>query len=147
MQSTDPATTSAPIEEQDGTGSAGAAGLILFASVVMVMIGIMHVIWGLSAIINDQFFVVTENYIFQFDVSTWGWIHLIAGIIVLLAGFSLYSGAVWARAVGILLAVISIVANFASIPYYPFWSILMIALGVFVIWALTVHGDAFRDLT
>jgi hypothetical protein len=144
MQSTDPTGAPATMEDPESASGAG-MGMIVFASIVMVMIGMMHAIWGLSAIINDQFFVVTENYIFQFDVSTWGWIHLIAGIIVFLAGFSLYSGAVWARAVGVVLAVISIIANFASMPYYPFWSILMIALAVFVIWALTVHGDAFAS--
>jgi len=144
MQSTDP--TGGPATMDDTEASSGAGmGMIVFASIVMVMIGMMHAIWGLSAIINDQFFVVTENYVFQFDVTTWGWVHLIAGIIVFLAGFSLYSGAVWARMVGVVLAVVSIIANFASMPYYPFWSILMIALAVFVIWALTVHGDAFAS--
>lgn len=144
MQSTDPTGSPATMEDPEASSGAG-MGMIVFASIVMVMIGMMHAIWGLSAIINDQFFVVTENYIFQFDVSTWGWIHLIAGIIVFLAGFSLYSGALWARTVGVVLAVVSIIANFASMPYYPFWSILMIALAVFVIWALTVHGDAFAS--
>jgi hypothetical protein len=72
-------------------------------------------------------------------------IHLVAGVIILLAGFGLFSGAVWARTVGVTLAVLSAIANFLTIPYYPLWSILIIALDIFVIWALTAHGrDVIR---
>ena len=76
----------------------------------------------------------------EFDATAWGWIHLIAGIIVLLAGFGLFSGAVWARTVGVIVATISAIANFIWLPYYPLWSLTIIAIDVFVIWALTVHG-------
>jgi hypothetical protein len=91
---------------------------------------------GLIAIVNNEFFVATRDYLFKFDVTTWGWIHLVLGIVIGLAGFSLLSGALWARAVGITLAVLSAIANFLFIPYYPFWSLLIIALDVFAIWAL-----------
>jgi len=124
--------------------SAGAAGLTVFAAVLMIMVGIFHAAQGLVAIINDTFYVVGEEYVFQFDVTTWGWIHLLLGILVATAGFALFSGAVWARTVGVALAVLSAVANFLWMPYYPFWSIAIIALNVFVIWALTAHG---RDIT
>jgi hypothetical protein len=73
-------------------------------------------------------------------VTSWGWIHLIGGVVVALAGFFVFSGALWARSIGIVLAGLSAIANFLFIPYYPFWSLLMIALDVFVIWALAVHG-------
>jgi len=137
--STEPTT-----RESQGTYSAGAAGLTVFAAVLMIMVGIFHAAQGLVAIVNDTFYVVGEEYVFQFDVTTWGWIHLLLGILVAVAGFALFSGAVWARTVGVALAVLSAVANFLWMPYYPFWSIAIIALNVFVIWALTAHG---RDIT
>jgi hypothetical protein len=129
---------------RDTEYSAAAAGLTVFAAVMMIMIGIFHAAQGLVAIVNDSFYVVGEEYVFQFDVTTWGWIHLLLGILVAVAGFALFSGAVWARTVGVALAVLSAVANFLWMPYYPFWSIAIIALNVFVIWALTAHG---RDIT
>jgi len=89
---------------------------------------------------DDTFYVTTPNYVLEFDVTTWGWIHLIAGIIVALAGVALFSGRTWARVVGITLAFLSAIATFAFIPYYPVWSLLIIALNVFVIWALAAHG-------
>jgi hypothetical protein len=87
----------------------------------------------------------TRNYLFKFDVTTWGWIHLILGIIVALAGWGLLSGRTWARVVGITLAVLSAIANFLWLPYYPLWSLLIIALDVLVIWALAAHGHELRD--
>ena len=85
---------------------------------------------------------VTE-YVFQFDVTTWGWVHLILGIVVILAGVALFSGAVWARTIGVILAVVSAIAAFAWLPYYPLWGGLIAAAAIFVIWALTAHG---RDI-
>ncbi len=106
----------------------------------MIMIGVFHAIAGLVALFEDSFYVVAPNYVFEFDVTTWGWIHLIAGIVVVLAGSASCRGQTWARVVGIMLAVLSAIANFGFIPYYPVWSLLIIALDVFVIWALAAHG-------
>ena len=101
---------------------------------------------GLVAIVDDNFYVATKEYVFQFDRTTWGWIHLIFGIVVFLAGLSLFKGAIWARTVGVILGVISAVVGFAWLPWYPIWGILIVVIAVSVIWALTVHGrDA--DLT
>ena len=94
--------------------SGWAVGYIMFASFILIMVGIFHAIDGLAAIINDTFYAPVGDYVFKFDVTAWGWIHLIAGIIVLIAGFSLYSGAVWARTVGVILALISAVAAWAA---------------------------------
>lgn len=127
--------------EQRRSGTA--VGFTIFASVMLMLIGVFHAIAGLAGIFENEFYAVTPNYILEFDVSTWGWIHLIWGIIVLLAGFGLWSGAVWARTVGVTVAGISALANFAFIPYQPVWSLLIIALDVMVIWALTAHG---RDI-
>ncbi|HEY2802320.1 MAG TPA: hypothetical protein VGJ67_00205 [Actinomycetota bacterium] len=124
--------------------SGAAVGYIMFASFILIMIGIFHAIDGLAAIVNNNFYVPLGDYVFKFNVTTWGWIHLIGGIIILLAGFSLYGGAIWARTVGVIVALISAIASFASLPYYPIWSIIIIILDVCVIWALTLHG---RDAT
>lgn len=117
--------------------SGWAIGGYIFAGTLMILIGIFQAFTGLAAIFEDQFYVVTENYVYDIDVTAWGWIHLILGIVVVLAGFSLFAGTTWSRVVGIMLAVLSALANFLFIPYYPFWSLLMIALAVWVIWALT----------
>jgi hypothetical protein len=121
--------------------SGWAVGGTVFAGVIMVMIGVFHAIAGIVAIVDDTFFVVARNYTFEFDVTSWGWIHLIGGVIVALGGAYVFSGATWARVLGITLAVVSAVANFFFIPYYPFWSLLMIALAVWVIWSLSRPVD------
>ena len=123
--------------------SSVAAGLIVFAGVAMVMIGAFHAFMGLVALFNDDFYVAGQKWIFEFDLTTWGWIHLIGGIAVVAAGFFVFAGAVWARPVGIAVAAISALLNFMWLPYYPLWTIIIIALDVLVIWALSVHGRDF----
>lgn len=126
--------------------SSWAAGFAIFAGIMMVMIGTFQAIQGLAAIVKDQFYVVGRNYAFEVDVTTWGWIHLLLGILVGVAGFFVFSGQPWARAVGVTFAVLNAIAQFFFLPYYPVWSILMIALDVAVIWALCVYGrDAVRS--
>ncbi len=117
-----------------------AVGLTVFAGVMMIMVGVFQAIQGLVALFNDTFYVVGEKWTFQFDITTWGWIHLLVGVLLVLAGFFLFTGAVWARAIGIAAVAGSAVLNFMWLPYYPMWGVLVIALDVFVIWALTVHG-------
>ena len=104
------------------------------------LIGIYQILAGLAAIINDDFFVVSDDYIYDIDATGWGWIHLIVGIIVLAGGVGLFYRKVWAGALAIALAILSAIVNFFFIPYYPFWSILIIALNVFVIWSITRPG-------
>ena len=122
------------------TTSGWAVGFILFAAIMMIMAGIFQALAGLIAIFQNEFYVATRNYLFKFDATTWGWIHLIVGVIVVLAGWGLLSGRTWARVVGITLAVLSAITNFLFIPYYPFWALTIIALDIFVIWALAAHG-------
>jgi hypothetical protein len=122
-----------------------AVGFILFAAVMMIMVGVFQALQGLVAIFENEFYVPTRNYLFQFDATTWGWTHLLLGLLVAFAGYGLLSGKTWARTVAIFLAVLSAIANFAFIPYYPFWSLLIIALDVFVIWAIAAHGGSLRD--
>ena len=117
--------------------SGWAVGGITFAATMLILIGIFQGINGLVAIFNDEFFVVTENYTFDLDVSAWGWIHLLIGVGLVLTGYFLIQGATWAGIVAITAAVLTAVANFFFVPYYPFWSILVIGLSCWVIWALT----------
>jgi len=117
-----------------------AVGMSVFAGTIMIMIGVMHVFQGLVALINDTFYVAGEEWVFQFDVTTWGWVHLILGAVIALAGFFVFTGAIWARTIGVIMAVVSGVATFAWLPYYPLWGLIVIVLDVFVIWALTAHG-------
>jgi hypothetical protein len=120
--------------------SSWAVGGAIFAAVIMMIVGVFHVIAGLTAVIKDKFFVVTPNYLLTFNVSGWGWIHLIMGGVLVIAGFFVLSGRLWARAIGILVVALSAIANFLFIPYYPFWALLMIGLDVFVIWSLATYG-------
>ena len=124
--------------------SGWAIGGITFAVVMLAMIGIFQLIAGLVAIIDDDFYVVGQNYTFDIDTSAWGWIHLLLGVLLVLASYGLYSGATWGAAVAIVMAVLAAVENFFFIPYYPFWSLLVIALCVWVIWALTRPGATDR---
>jgi hypothetical protein len=125
--------------------SGWAVGFILFAAIMMIISGVWQALAGLVAIFENEFYVAARNYTFEFDATTWGWIHLLLGLIVAFAGWGLLSGRTWARLVGITLAALSATANFLFIPYYPFWSLLIIALDIFVIWALVAHGREFSD--
>jgi hypothetical protein len=127
-------TTEAPVV------SGWAIGGITFAGTMMLLIGIFQAIAGLAAIIEDEFFVLTENYVFDLDVTAWGWIHLILGVLVAFAGYALFARRPWAAVVAIALAMLSAIANFLFIPYYPFWSLLMIGVAIWVIWSLTRPG-------
>jgi hypothetical protein len=145
LQMTEDAYSSSRARRAEREASGTAVGFILFAAIMMLMSGIFQAIQGLVAIFENEFYVATRNYLFQFDATTWGWIHLIGGIIVVLAGWGLLSGQTWARTVAIIVAVLSAIANFAFIPYYPFWSLLIITLDIFVIWAVAAHGGSMRE--
>jgi hypothetical protein len=113
-----------------------ATGGLIFAGTLMVVLGVWQALIGIAAIWQDAFFEVPAEYAYDINVAGWGWIHLILGIVVFLAGLGVFTGALWARAVGILLATLSAIAHFLFLPYYPLWSIIVVALAVFVIWAL-----------
>ena len=124
--------------------SSVAIGVTYLAAVTMIILGFFEALQGLSAVIRKSYFVVGSNYLWKLNVTGWGWIHLVLGVVVLLAGIALIGGATWARVVGVALAGVVSIANFLWLPYQPLWSIIIIALSVVVIWALTVHG---RDVT
>jgi hypothetical protein len=119
-----------------GTNGGFATGWMMFAAVLMVLSGLLNLLQGIAAIAKDDVFVTTGDYVFRFNLTGWGWVHLLLGIVILLAGIALFTGAVWARVVGVALAGLGLVSNFLWLPYHPFWSIVLIAMDVLVIWAL-----------
>jgi hypothetical protein len=120
--------------------SGWAIGWALFSAVMLITVGCFQAIAGIAAIAEDDVYVEAPNYILQLDVTTWGWIHLLLAAILILSGLGIMTGNVIARSVGVLVAAVSMVANFAFIPWYPLWSIAVIAVDIAVIWALTAHG-------
>jgi hypothetical protein len=115
-----------------------AASGSMFAAVVLLLTGLWQLVMGIVATVRGEFFVVTRNYLYTFSTTGWGILHIVLGALVALAGLALFTGAPWARALGIFFAALSATANFFFIPYYPFWSLLEIAMAVFVIWSLAV---------
>ena len=123
----------------------GWVGPIVFAAVVMMVIGVMHGFEGIVALLDDDYYLVPKNGLaIHINYTGWGWTHLIVGTAVLVAGFCVLLGQVWARVVGVILAVLSILMNMAFLAASPGWTTIMIALDVLVIWALTFHGRDVR---
>jgi hypothetical protein len=116
-------------------------GLALFAGVMMIITGVNQVLLGISALLNDNVYVRTPNYVYSFDLTAWGWIHLLFGILLVATGFGVLMGQGWGRAVGIGLVSLNLIANFLFLPYFPLWSLLLIALDGAIIWALAVSGE------
>jgi hypothetical protein len=108
----------------------------IFASTLLAMVGIFQILAGIAAIAKDKVYVAGIEYVYQFDITTWGWIHLILGVIAFVVGICMLLGQTWARIAGIVIAVVGSIAAFAFMPYYPFWALAMLALYVFVIWSL-----------
>ena len=141
---TDQTTSPQEYVDEQPPPSGWAVGLTMFAGVLMIMAGAFQAFAGLVALSKDEIFAKTPNYLLQLDTTRWGWGHLLLGLLIVGAGFAVLKGQTWGRVVAIILVSLSALANFAFIPYYPFWSIIIIALDVFVIWALAAHG---RDIT
>jgi hypothetical protein len=120
------------------------AGWVWFAGLLMIVIGSLDFFQGLIAIIRDKYYVLAPNQIIVFDMTTWGWVMLVWGIVVALAGFSLLSGSAWARWFTIVVASLNFIAQlgFVGSYQYPLWALTAIALNIVVLYALTVRwGD------
>ncbi|MFE0368561.1 DUF7144 family membrane protein [Streptomyces tendae] len=126
-----------------------ATGLAAFAAVMLFLAGLLTLFRGIMAIAEDDVFVTTPNYVFQFDLTGWGWIHLALGALAMVVSAGLLRTATWARVTGVAIAGLVIIANFLSLPYYPVWSVVMITISGFVIWALCVmkRGGNLYDLS
>lgn len=132
---------------QDRQVSHTAIGLTIFAAILLIISGVSHAIVGIAGIAKDDATVyantLDKTYVLHMSTATWGWIQLILGIIVALAGIGLFSGQLWARTVAVIVTSVSLVANFGFIPIYPLWAFVLIAINIAIIWALTAHG---RDI-
>ena len=121
-----------------------AAGGTVFAACLMILVGVWQVLVGVAAIAEDSIFVETPGYIYQLDLTGWGWIHLVIGALAVIAGLFIFAAQEWARWLGIALAIVSAVGQFFWLPYQPLWSMMVIAADVFVIWALATVGEGMR---
>jgi hypothetical protein len=135
--------------EGQGTGYrevTGWVGWIVFAAVVLMVNGSFNAIQGLSALLRDEGYWVTNGgEVLMFDITGWGWIHLILGIVTVIVGFLLLQGSTFARVLAIGLVFLNMIAQFAYLPIFPFWGIVGIAVGFFVLYALIVHGGELKS--
>ncbi|MEU9920552.1 hypothetical protein AB0H51_04380 [Streptomyces griseoluteus] len=124
--------------EYNGLAEGGA----VFAGVLMLVNGILHIFQGISAIALDDVYARINAYVYKIDLTGWGWILLVAGVIVVAAGIGVLMGAPWARVVGIVIVSLGLILQFLFLPYAPLWSLITIALDFFIIWALaTWHPE------
>jgi hypothetical protein len=124
----------------------GWVGWIAFAATMMIIGGALNMLYGLVAVVNDTWVgwnQVTRNAVVV-DLTAWGWVHLAAGLCLLLAGIGVLSGNILARTVGVIVAAISLIVNFFFIPVYPLWALTVMVLDALVIWALTAHGREMK---
>jgi hypothetical protein len=140
-----PAGYAAPRYAAEPPPSTGAAAGTVLAGVLMMLGGAWGFLTGLAAVLKKAFFVpVSNTYPYHWNVTDWGWTHLALGAVVFAAGVCVLLGMVWARVIGVILATLSAIASFLFIPYYPFWSIILVAIDVYIIWALVSPGRRRR---
>lgn len=119
-----------------GRASSG-AGQLHFAAVIVLVTGVFQLLVGLAVLTRDEFFVATANYLYVIDIHVWGWLHLGLGALLVLTSVALFTAATGVRVLAVALAALSAIANFLFIPYHPTWSLLIIALDVILIWAIS----------
>ncbi|GAD86383.1 acetyltransferase [Nocardia asteroides NBRC 15531] len=124
-------------EEEPFQRQAVAEGISVTAACMLLILATVSVLQGIAALRDDEIYVAGVEYIYQFDTTTWGWIHVVLGGIALICGVGLVLGSTWGRYAAVGIAALVIVANFLSLPYYPAWSIIIIGLSVVIIWAVT----------
>jgi hypothetical protein len=127
------------------TGRTGWTGWIAFAGVMMIISGGLNALYGLIAAVNDEWVVWTNRASLYLDLSQWGSVHMIVGLVMVLAGIGVFSGNMLARTVGVIVASLSLISNFFFLPAYPLWALIVITIDVLVIWALTAHGKEMRE--
>ena len=118
----------------------GWVGWVYFAAFMIILAGTFQLIAGFAALLNPDYFKVVDGTLLEFDLTTWGWVHMLLGVLMLCAGTALFNGRMWARVVAMILAMFNLVAQFAFLSEYPIWSLVIIAVDILVIYALTVHG-------
>ena len=136
-------TTTGPTSQRESSDAS--YGVSIFAGVLLATVASFEILQGFSAVLNDDVFVSGLNYVYEIDVTAWGWYHLFMGAVGLAAGIGILKGQVWANSVGIGFAVVSALGQFAFMPYYPFWSLAIIAMNILVIWALAKQIQSGLD--
>jgi hypothetical protein len=121
------------------TESAWAEGIGIFAGAALLTVGIFQFLEGIAAAAKDEVFVNTPSYVFKLDLTTWGWIHFVFGLVAFATGIGLFLGKTWARALGLFIALCGTLLNFMFLPYYPWWAITVITLNVVVMWAIATQ--------
>ena len=123
------------------TKPSGWVGWIAFAATMMLITGVLGVIEGLAALFRDDaYFFVGERGLLTFNLTSWGWIHLILGLVVILAGVLLLKGTASGLILGTIVVGLHLIAQFAWIAAYPWWSAIVITLDILILWAIIVHG-------
>lgn len=120
-------------------------GWIYFAGIMMTVVGGFQIIAGLTGILRQSYYLVSEQSLIAFNYATWGWIHTVIGFVIFMAGIAVMSGSTWGRVVGIIIAALGTIASFAFMAAYPFWTIVIIIVNTLIIYALIVHGTEVRD--
>lgn len=125
----------------------GWVGWGVFASLILITAGVFDAVYGLAALIgpDSAYFLGSEGNLFLLDIQGWGWLHLLWGVAFIVVGFSLLTGATWARVVAVILAISNGVLQLALLPVQPWWSLIVITLDILVIYALTVHGRELKE--
>lgn len=123
----------------------GWVGWAYFAGFMMIILGAFQAIVGLTALLKQNFYVVTQNHLLVFNYRTWGWIQLLVGILIVVTGSSLIQGRMWARVVGSILVMINLIAQFAFVNVYPVWSIIMMVVDALILYAIFVHGHELEQ--
>jgi hypothetical protein len=139
-------TQGAVVAEGRAAGPTGWVGWIGFASVMLLITGALQIFYGLVAVVNDEWVVWGNRANLYLDLTAWGWVHMGIGLVVVLAGLGVLTGNILARTIAVIVAAISLMANFLSLPAYPFWSLVVMTIDVLVIWALMVHGREMKPV-
>ena len=122
----------------------GWVGWVGFAAFILILNGVFSVIQGLVALIgSNYYYAVANGNLFLFDLTGWGWWNLIIGAVLVVTGLALFTGATWARIVAVIAAGLSAIGQLFLVPAQPWWALIVIAIDVLVIYAVTAHG---RDL-
>jgi hypothetical protein len=113
----------------------------VFAGILLMIAGVMNILQGITAIANDDIYARIGNYAFKFDVTPWGWIHLVLGVLVVFVGWGAYTGATWAKITGTVVVSLAMIGNFMWLPYQTWWAVVLIALDGFALWSLLGTAD------
>ena len=119
-----------------GESLAWASGIALFAGILLATAGTFQFLQGLSAVLKDDVFVRGIDYTYKIDLTGWGWFHMVVGVVIVAVGVGVVARQQWARVVGMGVAILQALMQFTFLPYYPLWSMLLIAMDILIVWAL-----------